>query len=393
MDSVLIVLIVFIIASFSGPFGGNIIFPVFRNIQEEFLVPKLYINLLVTLYMIPFSILQLFSGILSDLFYGRKKVILFGTILYLIGALLGYLSPNIWILMVSRAIQGVGSAFISPITMALVGDFFEVRKRGKVMGFGALATTLGSTLGPLVGGYLGLINWRLIFIPTGVIGGTVLVTTLFLPREKEQRRGISSDLLPMITSCLANPAVLTIGFLGMLLFFTRMSIYTFLSNTVLYPPYNLSSDMWGFYISLAGFGGMIASLLAGYLTDAWGRKKLVISAFSLLFLILMLYQLPNWYLILPILLFLLGSVSTLAMTPLNTLSVEINPRMRGSAAAIYGFLRFLGYALGPILPYPLYIVYGFESIILIDAALVLIGLTLFIALFMTKQESRSIVSL
>ncbi|MHA1616749.1 MAG: MFS transporter [Candidatus Njordarchaeales archaeon] len=384
MSAQLTVLLVFIIASFNGPFGGNMVLPLFRNIQESFQTTKLVVNLTVTLYMIPFSILQIFSGVMSDLFYGRKRVVITGSLLYTLGSLIAFYSENILAFLFSRALQGIGSAFIVPITMAMIGDFFGPEKRGKIMGLGALATTLGATLGPLVGGYVSLINWRLSFALMALFGVFILVTSLLMP-EKGREGTNFSNLWVTISTGLSDPRVLSIGFLGMMIFFTRMSIFTFLSNTVLYPPYNLPSYLWGSYLFFAGLGGMVAGVLAGFLTDVLGRKRVAVIGFTFLVMAILSYMLLNWFMILPILLVLQAFLSTFAMTPLNTLAVEINPRLRGTVSALYGSMRFLGYALAPVVPYPLYAIYGIYAVFALDFVLAFIGLIIFSLVF--KENS------
>ena len=360
------------------------ILPLFRHIQETYSTTKLLVNLTVTLYMIPFSIFQIFSGVLSDTLYGRKRVIVFGSSLYCMGAILAYYAPSVFLFLFARILQGMGSAFVIPITMALVGDFFEYHQRGKVMGLGALSTTLGATIGPLVGGYLGLIDWRLSFLLMFVIGLIVLLISLWIPEK--QKRVPRSDLTGTILKCLRNRKVLLIGFLGMILFFTRLSIYTFLSNIILYPPYNLSSDLWGMYLFMAGLGGMIAGLLAGFLADYVGREKVASIGFIMLNVVISLYLVIEWFSYLPLLLFLLGVFGSFSMTPLNTLAVEVNPKLRGTASSIYNSLRFIGYALAPVLPFPIYARYGISSIFMMNLFLALIGFILMVLALQKKEK-------
>ncbi|MHA1594851.1 MAG: MFS transporter [Candidatus Baldrarchaeia archaeon] len=382
----IVVMLIFIIAVFSGPFAGNMILPLFKHISSDFNVGMLYVNLSITFYMVPFGAIQLFSGLLSDLFYGRRKILLIGAIMYSLGALLAYLSPDITIFLFSRALQGVGSAFVTPISMALIGDIFEASKRGKIMGVGALLTTLGTTLGPLVGGFLGLLCWRYAFLVILSLSLTLLFTTFFLKlEEKESRRFDRKYAFETLKRGLFDPSLVILGMIGMSLFFTRMSIYTFLSNIVLYPPYNLTSDVWGFYLFIAGLGGICASLVGGYLTDKLGRKRVVIVGVLSLTVIISMYMFIDWFTYLPLLLFAMGSSITFTFIPLNTLAIEINPELRATATSIYGFFRFVGYALGPVAPYYLFILFGLNGVVSLDLLLVSLCIVTFL-LFFKKQS-------
>jgi len=375
------VIVILVIAAFSGPFGGNMILPLFRHIGTDFNVNQFYLGLTITLYMVPFCILQLFSGMISDMFYGRRKMLLLGAIIYSLGALSSYFSPTITVFLLSRMLQGMGSAFITPISMALVGDVFEADVRGKIMGFGALSTTLGATLGPLVGGFIGLIYWRYVFLVMLLFGLILLSLVYFFLPEVDFERSGGKEIFTTLKYGIFNFSVILIGFMGLALFFTRLSIYTFLSNIVLYSPYNLPSDLWGFYLFAAGLGGVAASLISGFLTDFVGRRKVVLIGFLSLDFIISLYLLIDWFRYLPLLLFTMGFIITFSFTPLNTLAVEIDPKLRGTISSIYGSFRFIGYALGPVAPYPVFVLYGFRGVIFLDITLISAGFLLFLYLF------------
>lgn len=381
-----IVVVVLVIAAFSGPFGGNMILTLFRYIGTDFNVNQFYLGLTIALYMVPFSILQLFSGMLSDIFYGRRKILLLGAIIYSLGALLSYFSPSITIFLLSRMLQGTGSAFITPISMALVGDVFEANVRGKIMGFGALSTTLGATLGPLVGGFIGLIYWRYTFLVMLLFGLILFFLIYFFLPEGDFEHSNGKEILVTLKYGILNFSVILIGLMGLILFFTRLSIYTFLSNTVLFPPYNLPSDLWGFCLFIAGLGGVTASLISGFLTDFIGRRKVVLIGFLSLNSIISLYLLIDWFTYLPLLLFTMGFIITFSFTPLNTLAVEINQKLRGTISSIYGSFRFTGYALGSVVPYPIFVLYGFKGVILLDIQLVSLSFLLFLHFFKEKED-------
>lgn len=369
------------IAAFSGPFGGNMILPLFRYIGNDFNVGQFYLGLTITLYMVPFSILQLFSGMLSDVLYGRRRILLFGVTIYSLGALSSYFSPSIAIFLLSRVLQGIGSAFITPISMALVGDIFEAEIRGRIMGYGALLTTLGATLGPLVGGFIGLIYWRYAFLVMLLLGLMMFVLIYFFLPEQDLIRFDRKEIFGILKYGIFNFLVVLIGFMGLTLFFTRLSIYTFLSNIVLYPPYNLPSNVWGAYLFTAGLGGVIASIISGFLTDFIGRRKVVLIGFLSLDFLILLYLFINWFTYLPILLFAMGFIITLSFIPLNTLAVEIDPKLRGTISSIYGSFRFVGYALGPVAPYPIFVLYGLNGVAIMDILLISLSFLLFLRFF------------
>ena len=72
-------------------------------------------------------------GKLSDL-YGRKPILMFGIVIFLIGSALSGLSQTMWQLILFRGIQGLGAGALFPISLAVIGDLFTPAERGKYQG-------------------------------------------------------------------------------------------------------------------------------------------------------------------------------------------------------------------------------------------------------------------
>lgn len=365
------------LATFLGPFGGNMILPMFKVLKSDFNVNILYLGASITVYMLPFSIVQFFSGVLSDVLFGRRVLIVSGFLAYSLGSLMASTSPNIWLFLVGRACQGVGNALVAPIVLALVGDLFETNIRGRIMGVAAIATTLGTSFGPIFGGYIAEVNWRLAFILTSVISVSLAVAfSLILPPLRGGGAKSLSNVLETLKYNLTNLKVLLIGFVGFSLFFSRISIFTYLSEILSSKPYSLSEGEIGNLLSLAGFGGLASGLASGYLTDKLGRRETVILGLSLLAPIFGLYASASWHAILPLILFSQGFLATTAFTSLNTIAVEVNPRSRATVTSIYGSMRFLGYALGPLLVFPVYSAFSLGGVATVALTLMILASTL-----------------
>ncbi len=360
------------LSSFIGPFGGSLIIPVMKEISIDFKVEEVLVGWSIALYMIPFSFFQLFSGYISDK-YDRKKILIYGSIFYVLGALFSYYSTNFTYFILSRVIQGIGSALMSPTTMALVGDFYSRNIRGKIMGLLTAGISLGSIMGAILGGYLGLINWRMIFIAMIVIGIILIVLiamVIYDPRKKEYRQ--PRRFIKTYLEVLRDKLVIIIGISGAIVFFTRWSLNTFLSYVVRDTPYNLSPDVWGNIVSLSGWGSLVSSFIAGYLTDRFGRKVIIELGFIFLLIVNILFLTSFWFNYLPYIYFALGISTNLVFTALGTLVIDIRGDLRATASSIYGSIRFLGYALGPVIPIPLYSHYGLVGVIMLNLILLLI---------------------
>ncbi len=111
-------------------------------------------------------------GKLSDL-RGRKRVILLGIAIFLIGSVLCGFAWSMPSMIVFRLIQGVGAGAVQPVAMTIVGDLYSVQERGRIQGWLASVWALSAVIGPLVGALIiQHWSWSWIFwinLPVGVL--------------------------------------------------------------------------------------------------------------------------------------------------------------------------------------------------------------------------------
>lgn len=112
-------------------------------------------------------------GRLADML-GKKKLYLLGFGIFTVGTLLCGLAPNIYYLIGFRAVQGMGSAFLTALGLAIVTDVFPAEERGRAIGISGALLSTGIVIGPTLGGLLlDVLSWRWIFflaVPLGLIG-------------------------------------------------------------------------------------------------------------------------------------------------------------------------------------------------------------------------------
>lgn len=147
---------------------------------------------IVTAYLITTTITVPIAGKLSDIF-GRRKILLIGVAVFVLGSLLGGMSHNVTELIMWRAIQGIGGGIITANAFTIVGDLFAARERGKWQGLIGAVFGLSSVIGPLLGGWLtegqhlfGLTtDWRWTFfinVPIGILAFVMIA--IFSPSFK-----------------------------------------------------------------------------------------------------------------------------------------------------------------------------------------------------------------
>lgn len=142
----------------------------------------------VTIYLLTATITGVFYGKLSDIF-GRRPMLLIGISVFLTGSVLCALAWNMESLIVFRGIQGVGAGAIFPISLAVIGDLFTPRERGKYQGLFGAVFGVSAIVGPLLGGWLTEnLGWHWIFLvnlPIGVVALTIIYR--FLPTVHGER--------------------------------------------------------------------------------------------------------------------------------------------------------------------------------------------------------------
>lgn len=140
-------------------------------------------------YLLTSSVTILIYGKLADLF-GRKPVLSFGIIVFLIGSVLCGLANSMDTMIIFRLIQGVGAGAVMPVATTIVGDIYTMEERAKIQGYLSSVWGISAILGPVLGGlFVEYLTWRYVFwinIPLGVL--SMIGVWFFLHEQVEKRK-------------------------------------------------------------------------------------------------------------------------------------------------------------------------------------------------------------
>jgi EmrB/QacA subfamily drug resistance transporter len=159
---------------------------------------------LMTANILPLAALMVFGGRLGDLF-GMRRVFLVGAVTFAIATTAMGASQDIAWAIAARAIQGAGAALMMPTALAIVSAVYPDEEKGAALGILAGASAFFAALGPVLGGALTAIDWRLVFfinVPLAVIA--ILLTLRATPRlEPDPDASRDLDLPGVVTFALA----------------------------------------------------------------------------------------------------------------------------------------------------------------------------------------------
>jgi EmrB/QacA subfamily drug resistance transporter len=155
---------------------------------------------LMTANILPLAALMVFGGRLGDLF-GMRRVFLIGAVIFGLATTAMGASQNIEMAIAARAVQGAGAALMMPTALAIVSAVYPDEEKGAALGILAGASAFFAALGPVLGGVLTSIDWRLVFLVNLALAVIAIVLTLRATPEIEPRKDASRDLdLPGVVS-------------------------------------------------------------------------------------------------------------------------------------------------------------------------------------------------
>jgi EmrB/QacA subfamily drug resistance transporter len=135
----------------------------------------------VSAYLLSSTVTVPIYGKFSDVF-GRKVMLMIGVCLFLLGSWLSGASQNMNELIAFRTIQGLGAGALFPIVIAIIGDLYSPRERGRFQGLFGAVFALSFIVGPFLGGWItDHISWHWVFyvnVPFGIASLIVLATVL-----------------------------------------------------------------------------------------------------------------------------------------------------------------------------------------------------------------------
>lgn len=370
------------------------------TIERELLVSKIGLQWIINSYLLSTAVFVIAGGRIGDLF-GHRRFFCIGMTVYACASIMGGLAHAGWWLIMSRSIQGMGGAMMSPAAMAIMVHAFPIEKRGKAIGLMVAIGSLFLSVGPFIGGvFTQLLSWRWSFwcnLPIAILGITLAMKAV--PRSTKLDE--SFDFIGFFTTsigllCLTlglmqgkswgweSPLIISLFILAVVFIlaarfcerFTKEPFFDFklfknpifvggtilifcsqfiLMITVFWPVFfqkilGFTPISAGLYTAIATIPLMVVAPLSGTLTDHFGPRIPILIGFSLTILCFLWFfffsSFHNIHLLIPALV-AFGAGMSCVMTPAGTATISSVPKSKtGVATGMFNMIRFTGATIG-----------------------------------------------
>jgi len=309
------------------------------------------VGFVVSSFFVSRIFIELPSGVLSD-WFGRRKLLVGGLAIAAGGALMCSVADSVYILMIGRALWGLGTALFFMNNMALILDLFKSSTMGRGLGTFQSVEFIGNFLGAPIGGFIaGIAGYRQVFF-IAFFFSLCSFFVAFISRSLKQRDIKTSEESKIsvneVFSNLRNWG-LTVTYINS---FSRLLIMQGVTGTIfpLFLSYHLGMtvELIGIIISLRTVGHIVATVTSGYFSDRFGRKPMIMTGLVAQSLCFYLYTVFPAFEPLLLIGFFEGFGEGTVFTSLLVLLYEVAPAgFKGRAIGMYRTFLDLGGFLGP----------------------------------------------
>lgn len=223
-------------------------------------------------------------GFISDRF-SRRSVMFVSLLASALLLFLSSVSPNFWVLLLFRAVQGVVLAGLPSILMAYIAEEFHPSAIGRIMGLYISGNSLGGMSGRIFAGVMtNFFTWRIALLVLSIVSvGAAIWAWKSLPESSNftPSHVRMSTLWSRFSKCLRHAPLLSLFIIGLLLMGSNVAVFNYISY-LLMDEYHLSPAMVG-WVFLIYLTGALSSSVFGRLTDILPSRKVLPIGLAIMF--------------------------------------------------------------------------------------------------------------
>lgn len=360
--------------------------PILPRLAEVFGTAPGTVGLAVPAYLIPYGVMTLVWGPLSDRL-GRRPVILGSLVAFTVLTAATTLADSAGAFISVRLATAVGASGVVPIALALIGDLFPYQRRGQALGwvFGGMA---GGIAVGAAGGALGepSIGWPGLFLVVAAAGLIVLISALVVlpaaprPQAPPALRAVVSGYQGLLRSSRSRR---TYGYV-LVNAVLHSGIYTWLG---VYLHQRFGLDEFAIGLTLLGYGipGFLLGAVIGRLADRFGRARLIPAGVGLGAVCALLLAAPMPLIAVQAAIITLSLAYDMTQPPLGGIVTTLSSN-RGQAMGVNVCTLFTGFGFGSLI-FQALLPAGFAVAFGVFGATALIATVLAVPLFRDERPS------
>jgi Bcr/CflA subfamily drug resistance transporter len=355
------------------PMTNTVYNPNIPVIQKDLNATTQMITLTISAFTGTMALAQLFYGPLSDR-RGRRGVMVFGLLVYVISSVLIFFSRDVYQLIALRALQAFGVSSGIVVGAAVLSDIYK-KNLGNVMGTYQFVILIGPVIGPVIGGIIAsFFGWRSIFLFLSLVGMAAFTLVYFLLDETLQKAHYFSHPLAAF-KVLTDKPLFFVSFLG---FTSLATVYVFITFfPIILNSYGIGVAMIGLAFLPSGLGLLGGSKIGGRVTDKIGAKRVIVMGTALsiattgVFALVAHYNLNVFYALAAFSAFGIGSGM---FWTASRVYVVNRSHLKASANGVFNFMAFLGATISPLVGSVIFEAFGALALFLSFALLMLVAL-------------------
>jgi DHA1 family multidrug resistance protein-like MFS transporter len=333
--------------------GMSLISPILPLYARSFNVSFTLVSLAISMYAFGRFLADVPVGLVADRF-GRKPLMMVGTLLLAVTSFMNALATNFWEFLFYRLVQGVGSSMWMTSRTTLLADILKPEERGRIMSYFQAFMLLGASAGPTIGGYMAA-NWGIkspfyFYALTGLI--SMILSLIWIQEPKGiKKHGEGGRFSPAVVKKLLNNRSYSMACLATFtVFFMRTGIRGTMIPLYADDVLGLDEAIIGIVISYATLMNLLMTIPVGYAIDSFGRKPPIIASLVITAISSLVFPFTNDYLQISVASVLLGlGTSGAGQAPLALATDATLDEPHGISMGIYRLFGDIGFVIGPII--------------------------------------------
>lgn len=375
--------------------GQSLIVPLLPLYAETFVINTTLVGLLLTFQAVPRIFVSLPAGRLADR-WGANHTLFVAAMIVALSGVVGGLAPNYTVLLISRIIQGFGTAISMISGLTYAANISTAENRGRHVSLFQGSFLLGNSIGPVVGGYTAqFLGFQAPFFVYAVLSVLVAIWVLArlpdprtLGEHTETRQKKQPGFWVSMRSMLRNPGVVLVSMISLLAAYTRRGSRD-MALPLIGSHIGATEGQIGFALTAIFLMNALVIYWAGSLADRYGTKAVIVPSWLLtaLGLFLLGYAPVYGILLLGASIYGLGA-GVGSPVPAVYVADVVDEESQGMAMGVYRTFNDIGLIIGPIVMGWIADNSGIANGVLVNAAVVAAAAVIFYFFAPEPEKSK-----